>query len=124
MEFSAATIYDGRLRSGVTEGERAAPAGFDWPRTSGKGLVSRIERGLVSSIVLACFDWPRTAVPVAFVEVGMAGGGRGGGEEKDGDSKFNTAEAKRIVDVLVGVLGAGELKVLSRGLASREVYLA
>ncbi len=43
----------------------------------------------------------------------MAGGGRGGGEEKDGDSKFNTAETKRIVDVLVGVLGAGELKVLN-----------
>ena len=55
-------------------------------------------------------------MPVAFVEVGMAGGGRGGGEEKDGDSKFNTAEAKRIVDVLVGVLGAGELKVLSKAL--------
>ena len=67
-------------------------------------------------MALAGFDWSRTAVPVAFVEVGMAGGGRGGGEEKDGDSKFNTAEAKRIVDVLVGVLGASELKVLRTGL--------
>ena len=43
----------------------------------------------------------------------MAEGGRAGGEGKDGDSKFNTAEAKRIVDALVGVLGAGELKVLN-----------
>ena len=86
MEISAATIYAGRLKSGVTEGGRAAPAGF---------------------------DWPRTVVPVAIVEVGMAEGGRAGGEGKDGDSKFNTAEAKRIVDALVGVLGAGELKVLN-----------
>ena len=86
MEFSAATIYAGRQRSGVTERGRPAPAGF---------------------------DWSRTVVPVDMVEVGMSEGGRAGGEGKDGDSKFNTAEAKRIVDVLVGVLGDGKLKVLN-----------
>lgn len=80
MEFCAKAIYEGRLKTGIDASMRKPLQGF---------------------------EWPRLAVPVAFVETG----GGGSGEEKDGDSKLNRYEAQRVLEVLEEVLNAGELKV-------------
>lgn len=46
--------------------------------------------------------WPNSSVPIAFVEVGAP-------EETEGDSKFNTPEAERVLHLVRQVLCAREL---------------
>jgi len=48
--------------------------------------------------------WPNVSVPVAYVEVGSP-------EESEGDSKFNTGEASRLLEFVRGVLRAGDLGI-------------
>ena len=67
---------------------------------------------------VAGVDWPRSDVPLAFLEMACAGGG---GEEKEGESKLNRGEAERIMELLHAVLSAGELSASDVGIITPYV---
>ena len=87
FEFPSEMIYGGRLRSGVPPHARAAPRGF---------------------------AWPRLAVPLAFVETG--GYRAGCAESAESESTRNAGEAARLIELLKGVLSAGELSPAQVGI--------
>jgi hypothetical protein len=62
------------------------------------------------------FAWPRLAVPLAFVETG--GYRAGCAERAEAESKSNAGEAARVIELLKGVLAAGELSPSQVGLVT------
>ena len=61
--------------------------------------------------MLAGFNWPNEDVPVAFVEMGEEGW-----EDTHSESKMNYGEAERVMEVLQGVLEAGECTISEIGI--------
>mgnify|MGYP006936454333 CR=1 FL=1 len=94
MAFSAEVIYAGKLATGVSPSARPPVAGFEWPRRTMP--IAFIEVCCPLTYPLAC-GLP-TDLPIDLPTYSQVSER----EQAEGDSKYNEAEASRLLQVLAG----------------------